>query len=259
MCNPMLIEPCTPPHNPNYEYDLYLTWAWELSLAMEAELLQQKALGNLYYPYDTARIPYRDWDLGWDDWPPIYAAMYPIYHGAYGHTIETWSEEIHGVDADYAVVWGALNYVVANKKEMVADQIEVFRRGFLDLPQQLIPDYLLAETPWEQYNELTIQEFPAAYVIPAGPPFQLSEHQAARLVEFLIFNDVQVEKSQRSFWMDGVKYPKGTYVVWMNQPKRGMANTILDAGLICLTSRDSISIRRLRSGAIPICGGPIGR
>jgi hypothetical protein len=25
---------------------------------------------------------------------------------------------------------------------------------------------------------MTIQEFPAAYVIPAGPPFQLSEHQA---------------------------------------------------------------------------------
>jgi hypothetical protein len=40
-----------------------------------------------------------------------------------------------------------------------------------------------------------------------------------------------VEKAQRSFWMDGVKYPRGTYVVWMNQPKRSMANTILDAGL----------------------------
>ncbi|BBO70925.1 hypothetical protein DSCA_48550 [Desulfosarcina alkanivorans] len=228
---PMLIEPCTPPHNPNYEYDLYLTWSWELALAMEAELLLQKELDNLYYPYDTARIPYRDWDLGWDDWPPIYAAMYPIYHGAYGHTIETWSEAIHGVDADYAVVWGALNYTVANKKEMVADQIEVFRRGALDLPQMLIPDYLLEETPWDQYNELTIQEFPAAYVIPAGPPYQPSTHQAARLVDFLLFNDVQVEAAQRSFWLKGEKYPKGTYVVWMDQPKRGMANTILDPGL----------------------------
>ena len=228
---PMLIEPCTPPHNPNYEYDLYLAWAWELALAMETELLQQKTLGNLYYPYDTARIPYRDWDSGWDDWPPIYAAMYPIYHGAYGHTIETWSEEIHGVDADYAVVWGALNYVVANKKAMIRDQIEVFRRGALDLPQVLIPDYLLDQTQWDQYNELTIQDFPAAYVIPAGPPYQLSEHQAARLVDFLLFNDVQVDEAQRSFWMNGVKYPRGTYVVWMNQPKRGMANTILDAGL----------------------------
>ena len=135
-----------------------------------------------------------------------------------------------GVDAHYAVVWGALNYVVANKKEMVRDQIEVFRRGFLDLPQQLIPDYLLAETPWDQYNEMTIQEFPAAYVIPAGPPYQLSKHQAARLVDFLLFNDVQVESAKKSFWMNGERYPKGTYVVWMNQPKRGMANTILDAG-----------------------------
>jgi hypothetical protein len=202
-----------------------------MALAMETELLQQKALGNLYYPYDTARIPYRDWDLGWDDWPPIYAAMYPIYHGSYGHTIETWSEEIHGVDADYAVVWGALNFIVENKKEMIIDQIEVFRRGFLGLPQLLIPDELLAETPWEQYNYLTVQDFPAAYVIPAGPPYQPSKHQAARLVDFLLFNDVQVEAAQRSFWMNGVKYPRGTYVVWMNQPKRGMANTILDAGL----------------------------
>ena len=221
--NPMLIEPCTPPHNPNYEYDLYLAWAWELALAMEAELFAQTDETETY-------IPFRDWDLGWDDWAPIYAAMYPIFHGAYGHTLETPHEDSRGVAAHYAVVWGALNYIVANKKEMVRDQIEVFRRGLLDLPQQLIPDELLANTPYEQYNEMTVQEFPAAYVIPAGPPFQLSEHQAARLVDFLIFNDVQVDEALRSFTLNGTSYPKGTYVVWMNQPKRGMANTILDAG-----------------------------
>ena len=75
--NPMLIEPCTPPHNPNYEYDLYLTWSWELALAMEAELFAQTDETETY-------IPFRDWDLGWDDWAPIYAAMYPIFHGSYG-------------------------------------------------------------------------------------------------------------------------------------------------------------------------------
>ena len=35
--NPMLIEPCTPPHNPNYEYDLYISWAYRLAEAMEVD------------------------------------------------------------------------------------------------------------------------------------------------------------------------------------------------------------------------------
>ena len=61
--DPMLIEPCTPPHNPNYEYDLYIKWAFAEALAMEAELFEQTGF--------LAQIPFRDWDLTWDDWPPI--------------------------------------------------------------------------------------------------------------------------------------------------------------------------------------------
>ena len=52
--NPMLIEPCTPPHNPNYEYDLYIKWALAEAEAMEAELLAQTGF--------PAQIPYRDFD-----------------------------------------------------------------------------------------------------------------------------------------------------------------------------------------------------
>jgi hypothetical protein len=219
--NPMLIEPCTPPHNPNYEYDLYIRWALALGEAMEAELLAQTGF--------PAQIPYRDDDLGWDDWAAIYVPMYAMYHGAYGHTLETPYRDERGVDAHYAAVWGALNFVVENREAMIHDQIEIFRRGFLDLLQQPIPPELLPEYP--QYQELIIQDFPAAYVIPAGPPFQVSQHQAARLVDFLLFNDVQVEQASQGFTLDGVDYPKGTYVVWMDQPKRGMANTILEDGL----------------------------
>jgi hypothetical protein len=220
--NPMLIEPCTPPHNPNYEYDLYIKWAFQEAEAMEAELFDHTGF--------PAQIPFRDFSLGWDDWPPTYTPMYGMYHGGYGHTLETSYRDERGVDAHYWAVWGALKFAAQNRQAMIHDQIEIFRRGFLDLPQMLIPDEILDQTQWEQYNELTIQEFPAAYVIPADEPFQLSSHQAARLVDFLLFNDVQVDQASQDFVLNGKNYPAGSYVVWMNQPKRGLANTILDSG-----------------------------
>ena len=220
--SPMLIEPCTPPHNPNYEYDLYIKWAYDQALAMENELIAQT-------DETEAIIPYRDWDLGWDDWPPSYTPMYAMYHGAYGHTLETPKRDERGVDAHYAAVWGALKFIAENKEGMIRDQIEIFRRGYLDLLQQPIPPELLPV--WDQYEDLMIQEFPAAYVIPVDAPFQVSPHQPERLVDFLLFNDVQVEQASQSFILDDVFYPKGTYIVWLDQPKRGLANTILDNGL----------------------------
>ena len=216
---PMLIEPCTPPHNPNYEYDLYIKWALAQAEAMEAELFAHTGL--------PAEIPFRDFDEGWDDWPPIFTPMYAMYHGAYGHTLETPYRNYTGVEAHYWAVWGALKFVSENRKEMVRDQIEIFRRGFLDLPQLPISEEILGQTPYEQYNNMTVIEFPAAYVIPAEAPLQQSPHQAARLVNFLLFNDVQVEEASEAFTLNGVVYPMGTYIVWMDQPKRGLANTIL--------------------------------
>jgi hypothetical protein len=221
--NPMVIEPCTPPHNPNYEYDLYLGWAFYQALAMEAELLAQTGF--------EAQIPFRDDPSGWDDWAPIYAAMYPMLHGAYGHTLETPYQDERGVDAHFAAVWGALKFVAQNRQEMINDQIEIYLRGFMDYPQVLIPDELLDETQYEQFNELTIQEFPAAYIIPEDEPFQISAHQAARLVDFLLFNDIQVDRATQPFTLEDIDYPAGTYIVWLDQPKRGLANTILEDGL----------------------------
>lgn len=220
--NPMLIEPCTPPHNPNYEYDLYIQWAFYEALAMEAELLEQTGF--------KAQIPFRDDPTAWDDWSPAYTPMYGMFHGGYGHTLETPFRDERGVAAHYAAVWGALKFVVENREAMIRDQIEIFRRGFLDLPQMLIPDDILDETQYDQFNNLTIKEFPTAYVIPADAPLQVSPHQPARLIDFLLLNDVEVEQTRESFELDDVEYPSGTYVVWMDQPKRGLANTFLEDG-----------------------------
>jgi hypothetical protein len=155
--------------------------------------------------------------------------MYAMFHGAYGHTMETPYRDVRGVDAHYAAVWGALTFVAQNREAMVRDQVEIFRRGFLSLPQQPIPPELLPE--WPQYQDVIPNDFPAAYVIPADEPFQISPQAPARLVDFLLFNDVQVEQASAAFTLDGVVYPAGTYVVWLDQPKRGLANTILADGL----------------------------
>jgi hypothetical protein len=221
--NPMLIEPCTPPHNPNYEYDLYITWALEQAKAMEAELFARTGF--------TAQIPFRDFDLGWDDWPPTYAPMYAMFHGSYGHTMETSYRDLRGVDAHYWAVWGALKFASQNRVGMINDQIEIFRRGFLGLPKMTIPDFILDQTAYDQYLELMEKTFPAAYVIPPDTPAQQSDHQVARLVNFLLFNDVRVEKALENFTLDGEIYPAGSYIVWIKQPKRGLANTILEDGV----------------------------
>lgn len=220
--NPMLIEPCTPPHNPNYEYDLFINWAFRQAEAMEDELFARTGF--------TAQIPFRDFPLAWDDWAPSYVPMYSMFHGSYGHTLETGYRDERGVDSHYWAVWGALQFAAANREQMLNDQIEVFRRGFLDLPQMRIPDDILEWTSYDQYTWLDLVDFPAAYLIPQDAPLQLSDHAPARLVEFLLTNDVEVEQASQAFTVEGVRYPAGTYVVWMDQPKRGLANTILESG-----------------------------
>ena len=227
--DPYLIEPATPPHNPNYEYDLYIEWALDQALAMEAALA---GIGL------DAVIPFRDWADAWDDWPPIFAPMYAMYHGAYGHTLEA-PMRVNGnavnlpaeerrrraainKQAHMATVWAALQFASENRRAMVHDQIEVFRRGWLDAPQ--VP---VGETYGEQHEFLG--QFPEAYVIPMGSG-QRNEIAAVELVNYLLTNDVQVERATRPFTAGGQTYEAGSYIVPMNQPKRGLANTILEPG-----------------------------
>lgn len=218
--HPMLIEPTTPPHNPNYEYDLYIKWALGEAEAMEASLHDNTGL--------RALIPFRDARQGWDDWPPIFAPMYAMYHGAYGHTLETSDYGWLGVQAHYWAVRGALDFVVANRMGMIHDQIEILKRGVLGLPQQPIPQAILNQTNHRQYQ--MYEQFPEAYVIPATQPLQANPVDAAYLVDFLLFHGVKVEKAKTSFMIAGVSYPTGTYIVPLQQALRGLANVIMSDG-----------------------------
>ena len=66
-------------------------------------------------------------------------------------------------------------------------------------------------------------------MIPAGDA-QRSPAAAARLVDHLVAHDVRVTRARLSFALNGKRYPAGSYVVDMHQPKRGLANVLLEAG-----------------------------
>ncbi|MBH9966464.1 M14 family zinc carboxypeptidase [[Bacillus] enclensis] len=213
---PGLIEPCTPPHNPNYEYDLYSKWAMSQAEAMEASIVSNKAdYENTntetskvdYQNMEGTYIPQRDDSAGWDDYPPIFTPMYAMYHGAYGYTLEAPTNDWDGVKWTYDAVMGALNFASENKTEMVKDQIEVFKRG------------VQFDHPFH-----TEGHFPSAYIIPRDDQDQTATQKA---VAHLQDNDIIVEEAKKEFTYEGVTYPKGTYIVPLDQAKAGLANTML--------------------------------
>ncbi|RJK96515.1 peptidase M28 [Vallicoccus soli] len=234
-----LIEPGTPPHGQNYEYDLYIKHALPNALGMEAAI---QALG---YPESArADIPFRDFPPGeWDDWPPIFTPMYSIYHGAVGHTVEfplrvnnreydaLPVEELRrrssiNTDIAAATIRASIAYADEHRSELVADQIEVFRRGEAGEAQREVPDgYVDGFGPEDRYST----EFPRAYVIPAGRD-QRSTPAAARLVQHLLDNDVEVHRASRASSLGGTRYAAGSWVVDMHQAKRGLANVMLESG-----------------------------
>jgi hypothetical protein len=59
---------------------------------------------------------------------------------------------------------------------------------------------------------------------------QRSDTAAARVVQFMIDNDVEVHRAWRPFALNGTSFGAGSYVVDMHQSKRGLANTILEVG-----------------------------
>ena len=232
-----LIEPTTGPHGENYEYDLYIRQAIRNGLAMEEAVL---ALGE---PRVTAvNIPFRNQTDGWDDWPPIFTPMYAMYHGTVGHTVEI-PLNPRGIPDDQiaerhertrintavarATIEANFAWAHENRMSLLADQLEIFRRGEAGESSRPIDDELALSLALGDNGKTFLQDYPRAYVIPAE---RRGDAAAARLAQFLLDNDVEVHQARRPFTAGGTTYPAGSYVVDLHQAKRGLANTILDVG-----------------------------
>jgi hypothetical protein len=250
-----LIEPTTGPHGENYEYDLYIRHAIRNALSMEQAILDLDEPSAICGPDrggPRIDIPWRNRLTGWDDWPPIFTPMYAMYHGTVGHTVEVplnprggnLSEaERHertriNTAVGLAAIDGNLAYASGNTDAILADQLELFRRGQAgegarpiddELALSLAASGVVLGQEVDNAETFSDQEYPAAYAIEVGGD-QRSDAAAARLVQFLIDNDVEVHRAWRPFQLGGERYGAGSYVVDMGQAKRGLANTILDTG-----------------------------
>jgi zinc carboxypeptidase len=241
---PTLIEATTKPHNPSIEYDNWLKWNQPRIDANEAAL---NAIGQ------QITRPINDWCSdgnpappsgicpdggppgpavaeGWDDWGPFYGPMYMQHVGLDSSTVEmcnsttlcggrAGSRQIQNV-----VQESTLEFVVPHRAEMLHDELENYRRGDVDAPR---PE--CCPPPFDVDNNWMV-DFPKAYVIPAGAG-QRSDVEANRLVRWLLFNDIEVTELTHDTTFDGHTYGKRSYVVWMTQPRRGLADTALSLGL----------------------------
>ncbi|NBE54262.1 M14 family zinc carboxypeptidase [Streptomyces boluensis] len=244
--NGTLIEPTTPPHGENYEYDLFLKNSYANALGME------KAVNGLGYTEEKdgvqpAVIPFRDQEEGWDDWPPVFTPQYMPFHGAVAsHTIEfpmaVNNEEYDelpvaelrrrsaiNVDIAGAAMRATLEYARTERGALIADQIETFRRADAGEKQVEVSEETVPGVPGIGPEDVYTTDFPRAYVIPAGHG-QRTGTAAARLVDHLIANDVRVERAEHAFRLAGRAYPAGSYLVDLHQSKRGIANVLLSDG-----------------------------
>jgi hypothetical protein len=223
--NGFLIEPTTPPHNPNYEYDLL-----HENMIAEAHAMGQAGIGNS--KLDSYFIPALAWEDSWDDMTPAYTATFAMLHGSLGHTTEVPALGQDSFNAMVGTGLGATLFVTENKDELYKKQLEVFKRGVNGEDNRAVDEYYVnaaGESIGRQRGE-NENFFPDYYVIPTDDKEQKNNLEAHKMVEYLLRNGVKVEQTTKNVIVNRTMYPKGTFVVPMKQAKRGLANAILYKG-----------------------------
>jgi Zinc carboxypeptidase len=243
---PTLLEGTTVPHNPGIEYDIWLKWSQPRLDANQAGLASEgygitRPVNNIPPEWIPAgeTLP-----QGWDDWGPFYTGQYGQLRGLDSSTVEMcWTMDplecgLNGQPAPLIgdkgalrqmelAVWSTLDFVIEHRREMMFDQFEIYRRGVEDAPRPELEDPLPVVGTAADHDYMV--DYPRAHVIPVGDG-QRSDAEAKRLVDFLLANDIVVERLRREYRFGGREFEKGSYVVFMGQALRALANTMLDVG-----------------------------
>lgn len=216
-----LIEPCTPPHDPNFEYDLFKD-----NLVAGAQAMGNAGITNSQY--DSYIIPMFDYGSGWDDSFSGYTAVYGLYQGILGHTIEVPGTNQESYKAGYYAVLAGINYDLENSDQLMKKRLEFYSRGIHKAEVEAAANELVT-TDGSVKGRPTNgnpQFFPDYYVIPMTLSAESDTDQAFKMIDYFRRNGVILSQLTE----DTGAYKKGDLVIDMAQAKRGYANHVLYQG-----------------------------
>lgn len=236
----LLIEPATPPHSPNVEYDLLIDHMLEQSKAMGEAGIANTKYDDYYIPYEEYQksvenpsyVP-KGSTLGWDDATAAYTAVLAMHHGAMGHTLEVPEMNEESTKSLFYCAAAAANYVIGNKQELFLNQLKIYERGVNNIDDHAVDRYFVNAENEEigrprQDNQ---SFFPEYYVLPIDKSIQKNSLEVYRMIKYLLRNGVKVESSTADVTVNKMTYPAGSFIVNMHQAKRGIANLVLYDGV----------------------------